>query len=204
MIYVFLVVLIIFYMICDVNYFVRTLFTVWSSRMIRNKKYPTLSDVTTVYGICTLQDCDIWFENLRLARLVRDLDFARYHFYDQTGIYQRSCQLGIHSLQGSTLTVTLSPIPLFAIYKINTKLVYWDERSLFFEHEVVTVRDNEVRSLLVSRQYAIRNSDASTTNLLLEELPGSQSKTTCPEYVKSWLDSMEISSAKLRIATKDK
>lgn len=50
MIYVFLVVLIIFHMICDVNYFVRTLFTIWSSRMIRNKKYPTLSDVTTVYG----------------------------------------------------------------------------------------------------------------------------------------------------------
>ncbi|XP_014363371.1 protein THEM6-like [Papilio machaon] len=198
MIPLFLILLIIFYMICDVNYFVRTLFTVFMSRMIRIKKYPTLTDVTTVYGMCTLQDCDIWFENLRLARLVRDLDFARYHFYDQTGIYQRSCKLDIHSLQGSTLTVTLSPIPLFAIYKINTKLVYWDDRSLFFEHEVVTVRDNEVRSLLVSRQYAIRNTDVSTTKLLLKDLPGSHSKPTCPEYIKSWLNSQEISSTKLR------
>ncbi|XP_013177800.1 PREDICTED: protein THEM6-like [Papilio xuthus] len=198
MICVFLVLLIIFYMICDVNYFVRTFFTVFTSRMFRNKKYPTLSDVTTVYGMCTLQDCDIWFKNLRLAKLVRQLDFARYHFYVQTGIYQRSCMLDIHSLQGSTLTVTLSPIPLFAIYKINTKLVYWDDRSLFFEHEVVTIRDNEVRSLLVSRQFAIRKTDASATKLLLKDLPGSHSKPICPEYIKSWLNSMEINSAKLR------
>ncbi|KPI97854.1 UPF0670 protein CG4666 [Papilio xuthus] len=77
-------------------------------------------------------------------------------------------------------------------------LVYWDDRSLFFEHEVVTIRDNEVRSLLVSRQFAIRKKDASTTKLLLKDLPGSHSKPTCPEYIKSWLNSMEINSAKLR------
>lgn len=73
-------------------------------------------------GICTLQDCDLTFSHMRLARLVRDLDFARYQFYDRTGIYQRSKQLRIKSLQGCTLTITSEPVPLFAVYKIDTKV----------------------------------------------------------------------------------
>lgn len=73
-------------------------------------------------GICTFQDCDVTFKFIRSARLLRDLDFARYHFYDRTGIFQRSQDLKIKSLQGCTLILIADPVPLFSFYKINTKV----------------------------------------------------------------------------------
>lgn len=60
---------------------------------------------------------------MRLARIIREIDFARYHYYDRTGIYQRSKNLGIKSLQGSTLTVSVNAVPLFVPYKIKTKVI---------------------------------------------------------------------------------
>ncbi|XP_047527179.1 protein THEM6-like [Vanessa atalanta] len=192
-----LVIVVILCMFCDISYVIRTCFTVISGRLYQ-RKY-SLSDVTVIYGLCTFQDCDIFFKGIRLARLVREIDFARYHFYDRTGIYLRSKQLGIKSLQGSTLTVYVDSVPLFVPYKITTKFVYWDERSLFFEHEVVTLFDRKIRHLLVSRQYAI-GKDKQTTASLLKDLQGLKLKPKCPQYIQDWLKSMEISSAKLRNA----
>ncbi|CAH0627078.1 unnamed protein product [Chrysodeixis includens] len=181
--------------ICDINYLIRTLMAVLSGRFYQ-RKY-SLDETTTIYGICTFQDCDITFRHIREARLLRDLDFARYHFYERTGIYQRSRQLCIKSLQGCTLTVTSDPVPMFAPYKITTKLVYWDDRSLFLEHEVITLLDGKIRSVLLSRQHAIgKNGDS--TDALLAKLPGSDIRPPCPEYIEHWLHSMQISSAKLK------
>ncbi|XP_073951997.1 protein THEM6-like [Choristoneura fumiferana] len=188
-------VIILLMIVCDANYFVRTYFTVLSSRLCNDKK--TIDDVTTIYGICTLQDCDLSFCHMRLARLVRDLDFARYEFYVRTGIYQRSQQLRIKSLQGCTLTITSEPVPLLAVYKIDTKLVYWDDRSLFFEHQVITLSDGKVRSFLVSRQHAI-GERGDSTDALLRYLPGPDTRPQCPEYIECWMKSMQISSNKLR------
>ncbi|XP_063531980.1 protein THEM6-like [Cydia strobilella] len=185
-----------FMVVCDANYFIRAYFTVIGSRLFNSKI--SIKDTVTIYGICTLQDCDITFTSIRPARLVRDLDFARYQFYDRTGIYQRSRQLRIKSLQGCTLTVTSEPVTLFQIYRIDTKLVYWDDRSLFFEHKVITTGDGQVRSFLVSRQHAI-GKNGHSTEALLEGLTGSETRPACSDYIQLWLKSMEISSKKLRV-----
>lgn len=90
-------------------------------------------------GICTLQDCDISFRTIRVARLLRDLDFARYEFYNRTGIYERSRELSITSLQGSTYTLTSEPVPLFQIYKINTKVISKFKFRIYFINNSVTI-----------------------------------------------------------------
>ncbi|XP_075970642.1 protein THEM6-like [Anticarsia gemmatalis] len=189
-----LIVFILLNVVCDINYLTRTLISVLSGQFYQ-RKY-ALNETTTIYGICTFQDCDITFKHVRLTRLLRDLDFARYHFYERTGIYRRSRELKIKSLQGCTLTITDDPVPLFGLYKITTKLVYWDDRSLFLEHDVITLRDGKVRSILLSRQHAIgQNGDS--TEALLAGLPGADIKPTRPEYIDHWLRSMQISSSKL-------
>lgn len=182
---------------CDINYVTRTLISVLSGRFYQ-RKY-ALNEVTTIYGLCTLQDCNITLKHIRMARLLRDLDFARYHFYERTGIYRRSRELSIKSLQGSTLTLTDNdPVPLLALYKINTKLVYWDDRSLFLEHEIITLSDRKIRSFIISRQHAI-GKEGHSTEALLTGLPGSDLKlTNCPDYIQHWLHSMQISSSILK------
>ncbi|CAB3243455.1 unnamed protein product [Arctia plantaginis] len=192
--YVFvLMVFILLNIVCDVNYLTRTIIAVFSGRFYQ-RTY-SLNDTSEIYGVCTFQDCDVTLKFMRIARLLRDLDFARYHFYERTGIYRRSQELSIKSLQGCTLTSTDNPVPLFGFYKITTELVYWDNRSLFLEHKVITLGDGKIRSILVSRQHAIgQNGDS--TEALLAGLPGSDVKPACPEYIQYWLRSMEMSSSK--------
>ncbi|XP_053602970.1 protein THEM6-like [Plodia interpunctella] len=195
MYYYILVVILILYIIYDVNYVLRTLFTILSGRMLE-KSY-SLHDPTTIYGICTYLDCDESFRSLRLARLLREIDIARFHFYDRTGIYERSQILKISSLQGCTLSTTCEPVGLFQIYKITTKLVYWDDRSLFLEHEVATLSDGKLRHVIVSRQHPI-GKDRNSTEALLHELKGAENSPSCPEYISHWIRSNEISSLKFK------
>lgn len=77
------------------------------------------------------------------------------------------------------------------------QLVYWDDRSVFLEHTVITLRDGKRRCFLLSRQHALSNTGHST-DALLKDLAGSEITPTCPEYIQEWLKSMEISSSKLR------
>ncbi|VVD02819.1 unnamed protein product [Leptidea sinapis] len=171
------------YILYDVNYFLRTAFTVLCGKIFG--KEINIDDVSTIYGICTFQDCDLLFKKMRIARLIREIDFARYHFYERTGILKRSAENQISSLQRSTMTVSLE------------NLVFWNARSLFFEHEVTTLRDNKKRCLLISRQYAIGDMTNPVAKLLLG-LPGSNKTMECPKNIKSWLDGMKISSFNLR------
>ncbi|GBP04294.1 Protein THEM6 [Eumeta japonica] len=131
---------------------------------------------------------------MRPARILRELDFARYYYYDRTGLYARSKRLGITSLQGATHVIILQPVPLFGSYKIETRLVYWDECSLFFRHELVTLADGCRRALLVSRQHSV----GGTITDLLKDLPGTSFNRICPIYIRKWLDAMLITGAKLR------
>ncbi|CAH0407785.1 unnamed protein product [Chilo suppressalis] len=195
--FIFILVFVLLNISLDISYFLRTIFTVFSGRVYQ--KIYSLSDVSTIYGICTFLDCDIWFRNIRDARIIRELDFARFHFYDRTGIFRRSRQLGIHSLQGSTLMLCQEQIPLFKPYKITTQLVYWDDRSLFLEHKVITLNDNKIRYYLISRQYALRGTEYAVQPLL-KCLPGEENKL-CPENINIWLKGMKLSSDKLRAST---
>lgn len=74
--------------------------------------------------------------------------------------------------------------------------MYWDDMSLFFEHEVITLHDGKLRGFLVSRQHGVgKNGDS--IQALLQGLPGSENIKPCPKYISHWLKSMKISSEKL-------
>lgn len=75
-----------------------------------------------ISGFCTTQDVDIFLRHMNNARYVRELDFARFHFYDRTGIYENCTKLDGHSLQGATTIRYRRTIPIFTAYKIETKV----------------------------------------------------------------------------------
>lgn len=39
-------------------------------------------------GICTSQDVDIFIRHMNNARYLRELDFARFHYYALSGLYE--------------------------------------------------------------------------------------------------------------------
>ncbi|KAI8428952.1 hypothetical protein MSG28_007558 [Choristoneura fumiferana] len=226
---------------------------VLSSRLCNDKK--TIDDVTTIYGICTLQDCDLSFCHMRLARLVRDLDFARYEFYVRTGIYQRSQQLRIKSLQGllvalaymfwdvnyflrvaftigfgrlfqkkcgvnDTSTIygfcTTQDVDIFLRHMNNARYVreldfarfhFYDRTGIYANITAAkghalqgasSIRYRRTIPIFSAYKVETRNLIDVNAETLFKGIPGAEQKPQCPEEITHWLQSIEISSAKLR------
>ncbi|KAI8428948.1 hypothetical protein MSG28_007558 [Choristoneura fumiferana] len=149
------------YMFWDVNYFLRVAFTIGFGRLFQKKC--GVNDTSTIYGFCTTQDVDIFLRHMNNARYVRELDFARFHFYDRTGIYANITAAKGHALQGASSIRYRRTIPIFSAYKVET-----------------------------------RNLIDVNAETLFKGIPGAEQKPQCPEEITHWLQSIEISSAKLR------
>lgn len=54
------------------------------------------------------------------ARYIRELDFARFHFYGLTGIYGAIKKSGGGAVQGASSVRYRRTIPIFSPYKITT------------------------------------------------------------------------------------
>ncbi|KAI8428944.1 hypothetical protein MSG28_007557 [Choristoneura fumiferana] len=107
------------YMFWDVNYFLRVAFTIGFGRLFQKKC--GVNDTSTIYGFCTTQDVDIFLRHMNNARYVRELDFARFHFYDRTGIYANITAAKGHALQGASSIRYRRTIPIFSAYKVETR-----------------------------------------------------------------------------------
>lgn len=74
-------------------------------------------------GICLTSDLDIMFKHMNNARYVRELDFARFHFYERSGIYSKIIGGKGSALQSACTIRYRRPIPLFTTYKVTTKVL---------------------------------------------------------------------------------
>lgn len=77
-----------------------------------------------ITGFCTTQDVDIFLRHMNNARYVRELDFARFHFYDRTGIYANIKAADGHAMQGASSIRYRRTIPIFTAYKVETKVTF--------------------------------------------------------------------------------
>lgn len=139
-----LAILLVLYIIWDVNYFVRFVFTVVLGKIFVKKT--KITDETSIYGecvsftretliqiyyhvcsflgLCTSQDVDIFIRHMNNARYLRELDFARFHFYALTGLYERIKQRGGGAVQGASSIRYRRSIPILNLYKVTTRVKY--------------------------------------------------------------------------------
>lgn len=74
-------------------------------------------------GLCTTQDVDIFLRHMNNARYIRELDFARFHFYDRSGLYREVIKMKGNALQGASSIRYRRTIPIFSFYKVDTKVI---------------------------------------------------------------------------------
>ncbi|KAG5888390.1 hypothetical protein JTB14_035696 [Gonioctena quinquepunctata] len=182
------------YVFFDVNYFLRVAFTIAWGKLFQKKK--KLDETTEVYGICTTQDLDIMFRHMNNARYVRELDFARFHFYERTRLYEEIKKNKAHVLQTASNIRYRRTIPLFNTYKITTKIVFWDEKTMYIEQQFVTLHDGFIRALILSKQTTI----SLDVPQVMAKLTGKDVsyRPTPPAELQDWLASIEKSSNRLR------
>lgn len=127
------------------------------------------------------------------ARYLRELDFARFHYYGLTGIYGAIKKHGGGAVQGATTVRYRRTIPIFNAYKITTELIWWDDKAIYLEQKFITL-DGFVRAIAISKQ-CITKVDVLD---LMKEFEGGTKRPEQPEELRIWLEAIELSSKKLR------
>lgn len=98
----------------------------------------------SISGICTTQDVDLVFKHMNNARYLRELDFARFHYYDRSGIFGAVVKQGGGAVQGASTIRYRRAIPLFTPYKITTKV----QCILLYAVELLVISVNRFTSSL--------------------------------------------------------
>lgn len=147
------------------------------------------TDFESAPGLCTTQDVDIFIRHMNNARYIRELDFARFHFYGLTGLYEGVRKNKGGAVQGASSVRYRKTIPIFSLYKIETKLVWWDEKAIYLEQKFITLSDGFVRAIALSKQ-CITNCNVVE---LIKEFPGGEKVPEAPQELKLWLVSSTLS-----------
>lgn len=198
------------YTILEFHYFLHMCTTVFIARYFKKKIH--ILDETTVYGVCTTTDVDTLFFHMNNARYFRELDFARADFYERSNLYREICAQGSGVVQGASTIRYRRFLRTFCVYKITSKIIYWDEKTVFMEHRFITPSDGFVRAIAICRQRLLDCSAEAVIGALLErgikqngnveagvtQIP--HVRPEMPQEVARWLESNEISSAQLRQA----
>ncbi|KAI8425754.1 hypothetical protein MSG28_011537 [Choristoneura fumiferana] len=163
----------------DVAYFARMAYTVARARYFRKKA--CLLETTEVKSWCLLSDIDTLLYHMNNARYLRELDFARADFYERTGLYANIKAAGGAVVQAAATIRYRRYLKPFTRFTVTSKVIYWDNRTVFMEHEFVGP-GGFVHAVAVCRQRVIDTAAAPIAELLLE----------------LWVQSNELSSARLR------
>jgi acyl-CoA thioesterase FadM len=153
----------------------------------------TLGDEGVIYSLCWTTDLDYFF-HMNNGKYFREMDFARFDFYFRTGcsayIEARSKMFVVQ--HGASIRYRRS-IDAFVPFKVVTRLIYWDERSLYFEQSFVSLHDGFVRAVALCKNTVVGGSVVQMlASLGVEHVP------EMPKEVELWLASQEITSSRLR------
>merc|ERR1740128_60199 len=175
----------------DLYWILRLVFT----RLLSKIRPPlSLKDKGETYNICWTTDID-YFCHMNNGKYFREMDFGRFDFYFRTGFsaYIES-QKGMFVVQHGASIRYRKSIDFLVPFKLVTKLVYWDERSLYFEQKFVSLHDGFIRAIALCKNTVVGGTVKDMMACLGHHVP-----PPCPEEVVLWLRSQEVSSNRLKM-----
>ncbi|XP_030381038.1 protein THEM6 [Scaptodrosophila lebanonensis] len=148
-----LFIIVLLYGLLELHYFLRMCLCVLLARFIKPRCH--ILDTTEVNGLCLSNDVDTLLYHMNNARYFRELDFARVDFYERTNLYRTIIAKGGSVFQGAATIRYRRFIRPFHRFKINSRIIYWDEQSLFMEHRFERPVDKFVHCIAICRQRII-------------------------------------------------
>ncbi|EDW11884.1 protein THEM6 [Drosophila mojavensis] len=186
-----IMVLLFLYIILDVNYFIRCAFTLLMVHLNQDKQ--AITETTSIYGICTPQDADIFLRHMNNARYLRELNFASIHYYVVTDVFKFVRERGGSIVQSAVMLRYRRYLPILHPYKVETKLIWWDEKSMYFEQQFISVCTGFVHAVALSKHQFI---DFNVFDLL-SSYPDIANRPEIPDDLRLWLEANDVSSKKL-------
>ena len=129
------------------------------------------------------------------GKYFRECDFGRFDFYFRTGLSQYfQSHKEMYVVQHAAMIRYRRSLNFLMPFIVRTKLVYFDQRSLFFEQSFISKPDNFVRAVALCKNTVV-NCDVLT---LMKTLYGLE-QPKCPDDLSKFIEANEISSNKLKM-----
>uniref|UniRef100_A0A182KE82 Protein THEM6 n=1 Tax=Anopheles christyi TaxID=43041 RepID=A0A182KE82_9DIPT len=138
------------YALFELHYFLRMCLCVVSARFLKKRMH--ILDTGTVVGLCLTNDIDTLLYHMNNARYLREIDFARVDFYERTSLYRTIRSKGGSVVQGATTIRYRRFIRPFTRFTISSRIVYWDNQSIFMEHRFLGGTDGFIHCIALCRQ----------------------------------------------------
>ncbi|CAL8102828.1 unnamed protein product [Orchesella dallaii] len=176
------------YFFVDVNYFIRSAFTVLFAK---TRKKIGFLDTSTIYGVVIPSDVDFLLTHMNNARFLREMDFARIDHGTRSGFMQEAMRRGGMILLSASFIRYRLPLPVFSRYKVVTNIVWWDEKNVYLTHKIITINDNIIRAIVYARSTCLR---VNPLEIAEKINPGvERPDSVAPDYSK-WMETLELSS----------
>ncbi|XP_058066650.1 protein THEM6 [Anopheles bellator] len=147
-------VLVALYGLFELHYFLRMCLCVVSARFLKKRMH--ILDTSSVVGLCLTNDIDTLLYHMNNARYLREVDFARVDFYERTTLYRTIRSKGGSVVQGATTIRYRRFIRPFTRFTISSRIVYWDDQSIFMEHRFLGANDGFIHCIALCRQRVIQ------------------------------------------------
>ncbi|XP_076031498.1 uncharacterized protein LOC143019598 [Oratosquilla oratoria] len=177
----------------EVGYFIRSaLHTVLALKI---RKQIHVMNESWTFGICTTRDIDILHNHMNNARYLREMDFGRFEFFGRSRLFKTLMDRGAQVMVAATTIRYRKPIFVFSPYRLVSKLLYWEDRSLYMEQRFETLHDNFVRATAIVKVGLVGMTAEDLVNLTAGE------NVICPpppSYLVSWISYNKQNSQSLK------
>ncbi|EAA04023.3 protein THEM6 [Anopheles arabiensis] len=180
------------YGLFELHYFLRMCLCVVSARFLKKRMH--ILDTGTVMGLCLTNDIDTLLYHMNNARYLREIDFARVDFYERTSLYRTIRSKGGSVVQGATTIRYRRFIRPFTRFTISSRIVYWDNQSIFMEHRFLGGTDGFIHCIALCRQRVMQCSVEDVMATLLKSgisLPSSSGAKKLPSNTTSSTEFLE-------------
>ena len=186
----FLLILLLVIAFFDLYWMLRLIYTRILSHVLPTIR---LDEAGCVYSICWTTDID-YFGHMNNGKYFKEMDFGRFDFYFRSGLSAYiEARPKMFVVQHAASIKYRKSINFLVPFKHVTKLLYWDDRSLYFEQSFISLHDGFVRAVAFSKNTCVGGSV-----MEMMERFGHPSPPQCPEDLKMWLESQEVTSCRLR------
>jgi acyl-CoA thioesterase FadM len=148
-------------------------------------------------GVVMPSDLDLNM-HMNNSKYLREFDFGRIGLYLNKGLREVLLQLNGIILVNAVNVRYRRSLLLFQFYQVRTKIIWWEERSMYLEQRMVTSDGFVVAIALV--KMAVRGT---TTSDIMSAVCGNV-KVTSPlptNELKAWQESINLSSKRLKDET---
>lgn len=130
------------------------------------------------------------------AIFLRELDFAKFFHYSLTGIHDRINEIkkqGGSAFQGASWILPHCELRAFTLYKVETQIIWWDENAIYLQQKFSNFHATDYLTVISKQQITKVN----VVNFI-RQLNGGDNRPHMPKELGFWINSMKVSSKKLR------